>query len=274
MSEDLLALTRQPWHWEWVPTVRPGEPADEAWIERLAALFEEWTSEGLAAARAAWPADAGAEFPFTSEMLGRDAARWLLERAEGLPAWTRLAWGAAFVNGRPRWAPVPVVVEFTGPVTGDPNYLMHLVGARGMEGDAREPVVDYVTTSIGDGLRVFALCRSEEGAAYARVHAALRLDVPPTGGAPSVGIDVTLTTLVFEMGLMALIGNGVEQLMHQIADECVPTDGGPARLGFVAGTAVTAAEVTGTEVAATGEGRHDRLRTRPPGRLGTDSHHA
>ncbi|WP_327071293.1 hypothetical protein OG500_37240 [Kitasatospora sp. NBC_01250] len=234
MNDDLLALTRLPWHWEWVPALGAGEPERETWTEHLVALFEQWTGEGLVAARAAWPADAGAEFPFTSDLLGRDAARWLLERADQLPAWSRLAWGAVFVGGRPRWAPVPVVVDFSGPVAGDPNYLMHLVGARGTEGDAREPAVDYVTTPIGDGLRVFALCRSAEGAAYARVNAALRLDVPPTGGAPGVGIDVLLTTLVFEMGLMALIGNGVEQLMQQIADECAPADASPARLGFVA----------------------------------------
>ncbi|MDH6136877.1 hypothetical protein P3T37_006308 [Kitasatospora sp. MAA4] len=234
MNNELRAMTQLPWHWEWVPAGPAGEPAHEAWTERVVALFEEWTAEGLLAARAAWPADAGAEFPFSSDLLGRDAAAWLLERAEQLPAWSRLAWGAVFVNGRPRWAPVPVVVEFSGPVSGDPNYLMHLVGARGLEGDAREPVVDYVTTSIGDGLRVFALCRSAEGAAYARVDAALRLDVPPTGDAPGVGVDVQLSTLVFEMGLMALIGNGVEQLMQQIADECAPAGAGPARLGFVA----------------------------------------
>ncbi|MDH6108246.1 hypothetical protein P3T36_004289 [Kitasatospora sp. MAP12-15] len=254
MNDDLAALTQQPWHWEWVPAVRPGEPAYEEWTEYLVGLFEEWTSEGLAAVRATWPADAGAEFPITPDMPGRDAARWLLERAGQLPAGARLAWGAAFVGDRPRWAPVPVVVEFRGPAVGDPNYLMDLVGARGMEGDAREPVVDYVTTSIGDGLRVFALCRSAEGAAYARVHAAMRLDVPPTGGAPGVGIDVMLTTLVFEMGLMALIGNGVEQLMHRTADECAPSDGGPALLGFVAAAEVAAAEVASTEVAATGGG--------------------
>ncbi len=241
MSNDLTALTRLPWHWEWVPTVRPGEQADEAWTEHMVALFEEWTADGLAALRESWPADAGTEFPFTPDLVGRDTAAWLLARAEQLPAWSRLAWGAVFVDGRPRWAPVPVVVDFSGPVSGDPNYLMHLVGAQGMEGDAREPVVDYVTTPIGDGLRVFALCRSAEGAAYARLDAALRLDLPPTGGAPGIGIDVRLSTLVFEMGLMALIGHGVEQLMQQIAGECAPIDGGPARLGFVAAAGVAAA---------------------------------
>lgn len=234
MSDDLAALTRMPWHWEWVPAVRPGEPEHAEWTEGMVALFEDWTSEGLAAARAAWPADAGAEFPITSDMAGREVAKWLLERADGLPAWARLAWGAVFVNGRPRWAPVPVVVEFCTPLAEDPNYLMDMVGARGVDGDAREPVVDYVTTPIGDGLRVFALCRSAEGAAYARVDAALRLDVPPSVGAPSVSTDVLLTTLVFEMGLMALIGAGVEQLMQQTANECAPADASPPRLGFVA----------------------------------------
>ncbi|MFI9102995.1 hypothetical protein ACIGXA_20975 [Streptomyces fildesensis] len=236
MSDDPQELTRQPWHWEWVPAVRPGEPAAEVWTEHMVALFEEWTSEGLAAVRAVWPADAGTDFPFTSDMLGRDAAKWLLERAARLPEWARLAWGAVFVDGRPRWAPVPVVVEFCAPVAEDPNYLMEAVGARGTEDDAREPVVDYVTTPIGDGLRVFALCRGAEGAGFARVHAALRLDVPPSGGAPSVSTDVLLATFVFEMGLMALIGVGVEQLMQQIADECAPADASSARLGFVAAT--------------------------------------
>ncbi|NEA53143.1 hypothetical protein G3I60_02875 [Streptomyces sp. SID13666] len=236
MSDDRTAPTQVEWHWEWVPPVRPGEPEHEVWTERMVALFEEWTSEGLAAVRAVWPADAGTEFPFTSDMLGRDAATWLRERADQLPVWSRLAWGAVFVNGRPRWAPVPVVVEFCGPVAEDPNYLMDVVGARGVESDAREPVIDYVTTPIGDGLRVFALCRGAEGAGYARVHAALRLDVPPSGGAPGVSTDVLLATFVFEMGLMALIGAGVELLMQQIADECAPGDAGRARLGFVAAT--------------------------------------
>ncbi|WP_369392460.1 hypothetical protein AB5J72_36415 [Streptomyces sp. CG1] len=236
MSDDLTALTRLPWQWEWVPTVRPCEPGHEAWTESIVTLFEEWTAEDLAAVRAAWPADAGTEFPVTSDMVGRDAAAWLLERADALPAWARLAWGAVFVDDRPRWAPVPVVVEFCTPRAEDPNYLMDQVGARGMDGDAREPVVDYVTTPIGEGVRVFALCRSAQGAGYARLHAALRLDVPPSGGSPRVSTDVLLSTLVFEMGLMGLIGAGVERLMQQIADECVPTEAGPARLGFVAAT--------------------------------------
>lgn len=236
MSDGLEAMTRLPWHWEWVPDVQPGEPEHLAWTAHMVDLFEEWTAEGLAAGRAVWPADAGVEFPFTSEMLGREAADWLLQRARELPVWARLAWGAVFVGGMPRWAPVPVVVEFCGPEAEDPNYLMDIVGARGREGDARDPVVDYVATPLGDGLRVFALCRSADGGAYGRLDAALRLDVPPRDGAPSVSTDVVLTALVFETGLMAVIGPGVEQLMQQIADECAPADASPARLGFVAVT--------------------------------------
>jgi hypothetical protein len=229
MSDDLLELTRLPWRWEWVP----GEER-EAWTEHMAALFADWTSEGLTAARLAWPAEPGIEFPFTSDMVGRGAAQWLLDRAVQLPVWARLAWGAAFVDGRPRWAPVPVVVEFRQPGAEDPVYLMDTVGATGRDGDARPPVIDYVTTPIGDGVRVFALGRTSEGAAYGRVNAALRLDVPPSDSAPGTSTDVLLTTLVFEMGLMAVIGLGVEQLMQQIADDCAPPSGtGPARLGFV-----------------------------------------
>ena len=235
MSDETSALSTAelPWHWEWVPAVSADEPEPGDWIDHVVGLFEEWTAENLAELRASWPTDAPGEFPITSDMAGRQAAGWLLARAAELPAWSRLAWGAVFVDGRPRWAPVPVVVEFCEPLAPDPNYLMVTVGAGGVEGDAREPVVDYVTTPLGDGLRVFALCRSAEGAAFARVDAALRLDVPPTGQEPGVSTDVVLTTRVFEMGLMAVIGTGIERLMQQTADECAPAAGGPARLGFV-----------------------------------------
>jgi hypothetical protein len=237
MSEVLPPSAQLPWRWEWVPKVRLGEEEHEAWTEHVLALFEDWTAEGLAEARLAWPQEVGIAFPFTSDMVGRGAAQWLLDRAEQLPAWSRVAWGAAFVDGRPRWAPVPVVVEFRRPRDEDPNYLMEIVGATGRDGDARPPVVDYVTTPIGDGVQVFALGRSEEGAAFGRLEAALRLDVPPSGGAASVSTDVLLTTLVFELGLMAVIGAGVEQLMQQIANDCAPADASPARLGFLVATA-------------------------------------
>ncbi|MEY9874616.1 hypothetical protein ABH931_004116 [Streptacidiphilus sp. MAP12-33] len=247
-DEDRPTPDRLPWHWDWVPRVDAGESVHAAWRAHLAALFADWTAEGLEAVRAAWaehvraasagivgpePQWPGAEFPLTADMVGRGAADWLMDRARQLPAWSRLAWGAAFVDGRPRWAPVPVVVEFCRPTAEDPNYLMALVGAGGLDGDARPPVVDYVTTALGDGVRVFALGRTPEGAAFGRVDAAMRLEVPPSGTVAGVGSDVLLSTRVFEMGLMPLIGTGVEQLMQQLADECTPGAAGPARFALV-----------------------------------------
>jgi hypothetical protein len=234
MSDALLTLTRLPWHWEWVPHAHRGDEAREAWTQHLVALFEDWTREGLAAVRRAWPTQTGIEFPLVADMVGRGAARWLLDRADQLPAWARLAWGAAFVDGAPRWAPVPVVVEFRRPQHEDSIYLMESVGAAGRDGDARMPVVDYVTTPMGDGVRVFALERTAGGAAYGRVNAALRLDIPSDGKTAAVSIDVLLSTHVFETALMAVIGPGVEQLMQRIAADCAPQPGArPAPLLFI-----------------------------------------
>ncbi|MFD9811991.1 hypothetical protein [Streptomyces sp. NPDC059080] len=234
MSEKLSALTDIPWHWEWVPGDVPGEGEDDPWAAHMAELFKEWTSEGLDAARQSWTEEVGGEFPITGDAVGHSVAAWLRERAAQLPAWSRLAWGAAFLEeGAPRWAPVPVVVEFHRPEAEDPNYLLELMGAGGVEGDARPPTVEYVTTLSGDGFRVFALGRTSDGAAYGRVGAALRLDIPQGGDRADVGVDVLLSTLVLDMGLMAVIGSGTEQLMQQIAEESVPKpDGGQARLGF------------------------------------------
>ena len=228
-SDDLLTLTRQPWRWEWVPT--SGDTVRAAWTAQLVELFEDWTRDSLAAVRSAWPAETAT---LTSDMVGRGAAAWLLERADQLPAWARLAWGAVFVTDRPRWAPVPVVVEFRRPVAEDSAYLMEWVGATGLDADAREPVVDYVTTPVGDGVRVFALARGADGLPYGRLNAAMRLDVPADGHAAGFGVDVLLTTLVVEMGLMALIGPGVEQLMQLIAESAQGPDDRSARLGFAA----------------------------------------
>lgn len=229
MNEALLGLVSWTWRWEWVPDAQADEQRRQVWTSQVVDLFADWTAEGLAEARQGWPA--AAEFPVTPDMVGRGAAEMLLERAGQLPASARLAWGAAFVAGEPRWAPVPVVVEFRTPRAEDPNYLMDDVGAAGRDTDARPPVVEYVTTPVGDGVRVFAMARSPEGAAFGRVEAAMRVDVPPTGGAASVSVDVVLTTAVFEMALMALIGPGVEQLMQQIAADCAPPKGdGPARI--------------------------------------------
>jgi hypothetical protein len=234
MTDTLLALTRVPWRWDWVPCDREDEAEREAWTAHVAALYEEWTRDSLAAARAGWD-PAGGEFPLAPDTLGRTVAQGLLERADRLSEPARLVWGVAFVDGKPRWAPVPVVVEFGRPRDADPTYLMDSVGSKGRDGDAREPVVDYVTTPAGDGLRVFAFARTEQGAAYGRLDAALRLDVPPNGGAAAVSVDVLLSTRVFEVTLMGVIGPGVEQLMQWIAAECVPAaDGTPARLRFAA----------------------------------------
>jgi len=240
MIDILRELTNLPWCWEWVPRTERGGEVRAAWTEHMVDLFEDWTAEGLAAARLAWPSEeAGIEFPFTSDMVGRGAAEWLLERADGLPSWARLAWGVAYLDKRPRWAPIPVVVQFRRPTAEDPAYLMDFVGANGWTSDARPPVVDYVTTPIGDGLRVFALARSADGAAFGRVDAAMRLDVPPSGGAGGVSVDVLLHGVAFEMSLMAVLGPGVEQLMQLVAAECAPSfDGAPASHTF----ATTSAE--------------------------------
>ena len=235
VSDDLLALTRVPWRWEWVPSAARGQDVRAAWTEHLVTLFEGWTSEGLAAVRAVLPEEAGAAFPLTADMVGRGAADWLLERADRLPEWARLAWGAVFLNEKPRWAPIPVIVEFCRPEAADPVYLMERVGAAGLDSDARTPVIDYVTTPAGDGVRVFALVRTTEGAAYGRLNAAMRLEGPAGDGVAGDGVDVLLTARVVELGLMALIGQGVEQLMQLIAAESAPQpDGAPARLRFSA----------------------------------------
>ena len=111
-EEDLSAAVTLPWHWEWVPGAKGGAERRERWSDHVVELFEDWTRGGWDAMRAQWPRDAGTEFPFTAELVGRGAAQWLIERADQLPVGQRLAWGAAFVDGWPRWAPVPVVVEF------------------------------------------------------------------------------------------------------------------------------------------------------------------
>lgn len=229
MNDPLLELVNLPWAWEWVPKAPPGDPLREAWTLHLVELFADWAADGLTAAREVWPEDAGIDFPFTPEMVGRGAAEWLLERSDGLPEYARLAWGVAYLDKRPRWAPVPVVVQFHRITADDPGYLMDAVGARGRPDDARPPVVDYVTTPIGDGLRVFAMARSTDGAAFGRVEAAMRLEVPPTGASPGVAADVILSALAFEMGLMAVLGPGVEQLMGLIAADCAPAEDAAVR---------------------------------------------
>lgn len=225
MTDELTGAITLPWHWEWVPAASAGDEVRRLWGDHLVELFEDWTGQGLSAVRAALPERDRAEFPFTPELLGRYSAQWLVERADSLISGQRLAWGAAFVDGRPRWAPVPVAVEFRAPLADDPMYLMDIVGARprreaGREREReREPVVDYVTTPFGDGLRVLGLGRSDEGMAFGRLDAAMRLDWPPTEDREAVRMDVLLTTRIVDISLLAVIGPGVEQLMQRIANE-------------------------------------------------------
>jgi hypothetical protein len=225
-------LASHPWTWEWVPSQPAGAEVREAWTEHLTSLFAEWTSAGISAARAALPVELIDEAFATPEAVGRGVAEWLLERADQLPPWSRLAWGAVAVSGEPRWAPVPVIVEFRTPHAEDSAYLMDEVGARGAIDDAREPIVEYVSTVAGDGIRVFALGRGSNGEVFARLDAALRLDVPTTGRAKKLSADVVLSTRVFDLGLMSLIGHGMERLMEMIADECLPHDGQPPNLSL------------------------------------------
>jgi hypothetical protein len=220
------------WFWNWVPAPDSDAQTVTDWTARVSALLDEWAGEKVDAARAEWPAEEPEEFPFAIGEMGQAVARSLLERAAGLPAYVRLFWGAAFVGGDLRWMPLLVTAEFREPRADDPAYLMAEVGADGLAGDVREPVIDYVATDRGDGLRVFALASSEEEGVYGRVDAALRLEVPATAAAPGTDVDVLLRTRVFGMDQMALIGFGVEALMHLIAADSVaaPTeDGAPLR---------------------------------------------
>lgn len=228
MTDDLSAAVTLPWHWEWVPSAAAGPEARGLWSDHVVELFERWTRGGWDAARAAWSVDTQGEFPFTAQNIGRGAAQWLADRADKLPRGQRLAWGAAFRDGWPRWAPVPVMVEFRAPRADDPNYLMELVGAgpaQDQQGSI-EHTIDYVTTPFGDGLRVLSLGRSDEGMAFGRLDAAMRVDWPAAEGEPqrhpAVRLDVLLTTRMVDITLMTVIGPGVEQLMQMIAAEPIP----------------------------------------------------
>ncbi len=233
-----LADVSVTWTWEWVPAPGLGSQVDTTWAERVSADVARWAQAGLAAAREAWKEQStdreSADFSVTEALVGSSTAAWLLQRRDRLPAWCRLAWGAAFVDDRPRWAPVPVVVEFRQPRQIESHYLMDEVGASGLPGDGREPVVDYVSTSRGDGVRVTAFVRDESGGAAGRLDAAMRIDVPSDDG-DAMSADVLFSTRVFDLGLLGVIGGGVELLMHQVAHDCAPDDqGAPPRLVLTA----------------------------------------
>jgi hypothetical protein len=66
---------------------------------------------------------------------------------------------------------------------------------------------------------VLGLGRSDEGMAFGRLDAAMRLDWPPAEDREAVRMDVLLTTRIVDISLLAVIGPGVEQLMQRIANE-------------------------------------------------------
>ncbi len=201
------------WFWEWVPAAGNDEATRAAWTESLIGRLDEWVGGKVAAARAAWPADAGQEFPFTAGDMGSAVARDLLLRAGDMPANCRLVWGAGFVGDDARWLPLLVFTEFRQARPGDSAYLMELAGAGGFAEDLRPPTVEYVTTEHGDGVRVVALARSEGEGLYGRVNAALRLE------GPAGDVDVLLETRVKGLDQLAVIGTGVEAVMIMIADQ-------------------------------------------------------
>jgi hypothetical protein len=210
------------WFWDWVPAADADDAERASWSAYVTNVLDAWVGEKVAAARAAWPADATEEFPFTPGEMGPKVAHDLLERTDGLPANCRLIWGAGFLGETVRWLPVLILAEFREPRPGDSGYLMAVVGAEGLEGDVREPKVDYVTTGHGDGIRVIAMADSKGEGLHGRVNAALRLEGPPD-------VDVLLTTRVAAMDQLAVIGPGLETLMHMIADQfgAKPGDGVP-----------------------------------------------
>ncbi|MDW5323210.1 hypothetical protein [Plantactinospora sp. KLBMP9567] len=222
------------WYWDWVPAAGSDVAKRTAWTESLRSLLDGWVGEKVAAARAAWPADDPEEFPFTVDDMGSAVARSLLERADDLPRNCRLIWGAGFLGDEARWLPLLVLAEFRQARPEDPAYLMAMVGAEGFEDDIRPPNIEYVTTEHGDGVRVLALARSEGEGLHSRVNAALRLEGRPTSGPPAMDVDVLLTTRVAALSQMAVIGTGVEAVMHMIATQfAAPPENGVSALRFV-----------------------------------------
>ncbi|ROT33426.1 hypothetical protein [Micromonospora sp. HM5-17] len=216
------------WYWDWVPAAGSDAAERSAWAGSVAERLDAWVGDKVAAARAAWPADAAEEFPFSTGEMGAAVARDLLERADSLPRNCRLIWGAGFLGDEARWLPLLVLAEFREARPGDSAYLMDLVGAEGFPDDVREPHVEYVTTDHGDGVWVLALAQSEGEGLHGRVTAALRLE------APTGDVDVLLTTRVTGVDQLAVIGPGVEAVMHMIANQFGAEPGGDlAPLRFV-----------------------------------------
>ncbi|GIM96077.1 hypothetical protein [Paractinoplanes toevensis] len=177
------------WYWDWVPAA-----ASDDWTASLVKLLDEWLGVGVDAPE-----------------MGAALARDLLARTDGMPANCRLIWGGGFLEERPRWLPLLILAEFRPARPEDPAYLMAEVGAEGFADDVRPPTVDYLTTERGDGVRVFAMASSNGEGLHGRVNAALRLD--------DQAVDVLLTTRVKALDQLAVIGSGVEAVMHMIATQ-------------------------------------------------------
>lgn len=200
------------WVWGWVPAADAPRAEVDAWRDATTEQFAQWAAAGVAGLLADAPDELRGTL--TPAELGAEVATWLHGRTAGLPAWTHVVWGAVFVEPeRPRWVPVVATVEVREPAGEDSTYLMEAVGTTGLPGDARAPLVEYVTTDAGDGVRVTALVRGEHGEAFARVDGALRLDATAWRGP----LDVLVSSRVSELALFGLVGAGVEELMQLIA---------------------------------------------------------
>ncbi|MCC2323478.1 hypothetical protein [Cellulomonas xiejunii] len=223
MSAPGLTVPTVEWEWWWVPAADHDEADGHRWQSATATLFAEWLDDGVRGVASSLPPELREGLDARS--VGQEVAVWLRSRALGQPPSTYVAWGAAFLTpDRPRWGPVVALVELREPTDDDPAYLMDLVGASGRPDDARRPLVDYVTTDGGDGVRVSALGREPSGAAHVRVDAALRLDATDARGP----VDVLVATRVADLALFGTVGRGVDTLLHRVvADAPALTGTGP-----------------------------------------------
>jgi hypothetical protein len=214
-----------PWQWSWVPA--PGsDPAAEArWLAATAATFDGWLTErGQAPAtaeRSASEDGAGVTSGAEAEGAGSLLARELCHHAGELPGGARLVLGVGFGADGPRWWPVQVVVERIGDPPEDPDYLLDLVGARTVM-DGVAPNVTYSSTSFGDCVRVIVPETGPDDRVNGLVRAATRIEWPATATSPAMSGDFLLTTRVWDMSLLAVIGPGLDNLMQQMADAIAP----------------------------------------------------
>jgi hypothetical protein len=239
-----------PWQWSWVPDPGADRAAADQWQAATASTFDHWLASGAQPADPGGPTPAGTApagavsagvapagvapagvapagaapagnapagtAPAGTVSAGNALAGELWRRAGDLPAGARLLWGAGFDADGPRWWPVQVVVQRVGHADDDPDYLLDLVGARTVV-DGRTPDVTYSSTSFGDCVRVTVRERGPDGLVNALVRAATRIEWPRTAAA-----DLLLTTRIWDMSLLAVIGPGMDGLMRQMAGAIAP----------------------------------------------------